>query len=441
MLIHPTFAGLVAAKEAVHFFGLPVKLVSYGSSVVPAILIVWLASYVEKLANKISPKSVKVFLVPLLTMLITAPFAFSLIGPLGSFVGDILYVVFDFLNNQARWVIPVLMGGLCPLFVMTGMHYSFLPVQLAQYATLGYGTLLGPGMLVSNLSQAGACFAVALRSKDKEMKPTAVSSGTTALFGITEPALYGVTMPLKKPLFCVMASGAIVGLFAGLTNMRTYASATAGLTALPVYICDDLSNVRNAAIATVASTVISFVLTYFFGGVGANTEKPEAIEDPNAKKETKQLNNYVEIDAPVSGEVVALSEVKDEVFSKEIMGKGVAVRPNEGKVVAPFDGVVSAIFPTNHAVGLTNAEGVEVLVHIGLDTVELNGKHYTGHVKNGDQVKKGDLLVEFDIDAITKEGYDVITPVIITNTNNFIDVIETENKEVNKLDCLLKVFR
>lgn len=441
MLIHPTFAGLVAAKEAVHFFGLPVKLVSYGSSVVPAILIVWLASYVEKLANKISPKSVKVFLVPLLTMLITAPFAFSLIGPLGSFVGDILYVVFDFLNNQARWVIPVLMGGLCPLFVMTGMHYSFLPVQLAQYATLGYGTLLGPGMLVSNLSQAGACFAVALRSKDKEMKSTAVSSGTTALFGITEPALYGVTMPLKKPLFCVIASGAIVGLFAGLTNMRTYASATAGLTALPVYICDDLSNVRNAAIAMVASIVISFVLTYFFGGVDANTEKPEAIEDPNAKKETKQLNNYVEIDAPVSGEVVALSEVKDEVFSKEIMGKGVAVRPNEGKVVAPFDGVVSAIFPTNHAVGLTNAEGVEVLVHIGLDTVELNGKHYTGHVKNGDQVKKGDLLVEFDIDAITKEGYDVITPVIITNTNNFIDVIETENKEVNKLDCLLKVFR
>ncbi len=440
MLIHPTYTGLVSAGEAITFFGLPVKLVSYGSSVVPAILIVWLASYVEKLANKISPKSVKVFLVPLLTLIVTAPLAFSIVGPLGSIVGDVLYVVFDFLNNQARWVIPVLMGGLCPLFVMTGMHYSFMPVQLAQYATLGYGTLLGPGMLVSNLSQAGASFAVALKTKDKDMKSTAISSGTTALFGITEPALYGVTLPLKKPLYCVMASGAIVGLFAGLTNMRTYSSATAGLTALPVYICDDLSNVRNAAIAMVASIVLSFILTYFFGGINADTTKPEPVKDPNAK-ENKKLNEYEEVYAPLEGEVVALSEVKDEVFSKEIMGKGIAIKPSKGEVVAPFDGTISAIFPTNHAIGLTNKNGVEVLVHIGLDTVELNGKHYKAFVKNNDEVKKGDKLVEFDIQEIEKAGYDVITPIIITNSSAYIYVIETDKKEVKQLDSLLKVFK
>ncbi len=440
MLIHPTYTGLVSAGEAITFFGLPVKLVSYGSSVVPAILIVWLASYVEKLANKISPKSVKVFLVPLLTLIVTAPLAFSIVGPLGSIVGDVLYVVFDFLNNQARWVIPVLMGGLCPLFVMTGMHYSFMPVQLAQYATLGYGTLLGPGMLVSNLSQAGASFAVALKTKDKDMKSTAISSGTTALFGITEPALYGVTLPLKKPLYCVMASGAIVGLFAGLTNMRTYSSATAGLTALPVYICDDLSNVRNAAIAMVASIVLSFILTYFFGGINADTTKPEPVKDPNAK-ENKKLNEYEEVYAPLEGEVVALSEVKDEVFSKEIMGKGIAIKPSKGEVVAPFDGTISAIFPTNHAIGLTNKNGVEVLVHIGLDTVELNGKNYKAFVKNNDEVKKGDKLVEFDIQEIEKAGYDVITPIIITNSSAYIDVIETDKKEVKQLDSLLKVFK
>ncbi len=440
MLIHPTYTGLVSAGEAITFFGLPVKLVSYGSSVVPAILIVWLASYVEKLANKISPKSVKVFLVPLLTLIVTAPLAFSIVGPLGSIVGDVLYVVFDFLNNQARWVIPVLMGGLCPLFVMTGMHYSFMPVQLAQYATLGYGTLLGPGMLVSNLSQAGASFAVALKTKDKDMKSTAISSGTTALFGITEPALYGVTLPLKKPLYCVMASGAIVGLFAGLTNMRTYSSATAGLTALPVYICDDLSNVRNAAIAMVASIVLSFILTYFFGGINADTTKPEPVKDPNAK-ENKKLNEYEEVCAPLEGEVVALSEVKDEVFSKEIMGKGIAIKPSKGEVVAPFDGTISAIFPTNHAIGLTNKNGVEVLVHIGLDTVELNGKHYKAFVKNNDEVKKGDKLVEFDIQEIEKAGYDVITPIIITNSSAYIDVIETDKKQVKQLDSLLKVFK
>ena len=441
MLIHPTFTGLVSAGDAITFFGLPVKLVSYGSSVVPAILIVWMASYIEKLANKISPKSVKVFLVPLLTLLVSAPLAFSIVGPLGSIVGDALYVVFDFLNNQARWVIPVLMGGLCPLFVMTGMHYSFMPVQLAQYATLGYGTLLGPGMLVSNLSQAGACFAVGLKSKDKELKSTAFSSATTALFGITEPALYGVTLPLKRPLYCVMASGAIVGLFAGLTNMRTYSSATAGLTALPVYICDDLSNVRNAAIAMVASIVLSFVLTFFFGGINSTTEKPEAVEDPNAKKEVKKLNEYEEISSPLTGKVFSLSEVKDEVFSKEIMGKGVAIQPSIGEVVAPFDGKVSAIFPTNHAVGLTNNSGVEVMIHVGLDTVELNGKSYKSFVKNGDTVKKGDKLIEFDMDEIKKVGYDVITPVIVTNSAQFVDVIETSEKEVKELDSLLKVFK
>ncbi len=443
MLIHPTFTGLVSAGEAITFFGLPVKLVSYGSSVVPAILIVWMASYIEKLANKISPKSVKVFLVPLLTLLVSAPLAFAIVGPLGSIVGDVLYVVFDFLNNQARWVIPVLMGGLCPLFVMTGMHYSFMPVQLAQYATLGYGTLLGPGMLVSNLSQAGACFAIGLKSKDKELKSTAFSSATTALFGITEPALYGVTLPLKRPLYCVMASGAIVGLFAGLTNMRTYSSATAGLTALPVYICDDFSNVRNAAIAMVASIVLSFVLTFFFGGINSTTEKPEAVEDPNAKKDknVKKLNEYEEISSPLTGEVVSLSEVKDEVFSKEIMGKGVAIQPSTGEVVAPFDGTISAIFPTNHAVGLVNNAGVEVMIHVGLDTVELNGKYYKGFVKNGDSVKKGDKLIEFDIDEIKEAGYDVITPVIITNSTQFVDVIETNQKEVKELDGLLKVFK
>lgn len=440
MLIHPNFSAITAANEAVTFFGLPVKAVGYGSSVVPAILIVWFASYVEKFANKISPKSVKVFLVPLITTIVGAVAGFVVLAPLGSYVGEILFYIFDFCNNQARWIIPVLMGALTPLFVMTGMHYSFVPVQLAQYATLGYGTLLGPGMLTSNLSQAGACFAVALKTKDKDKRQTAISAGTTALFGITEPALYGVTLPMKKPLWCVMVSGGLVGLFAGLTNMRTYASATAGLTALPVYICDDLSNVRNAAIAMAASIIISFVLTYLFGGVNGTVEGVKE-EKEEKTEEVKKLNDYVEIAAPVEGEVVSLKEVPDEVFSKEVMGKGVAVKPEKGEIAAPFDGTVSAIFPTGHAVGLTSEDGIEVLVHVGIDTVELEGKGYTAYVKNGDKVKKGDKLVEFDIEAITKAGYDVITPVIITNSANYLDVIETKEKKVNKLDSLLKVFR
>ena len=438
MIIHPTFSTLVASGNPITFFGLPVKAVGYGSSVVPAILIIWFASYVERFANKISPKSVKVFMVPLITTIVSAVVGFVALAPLGSYVGQLLYYIFEFLNNEVRWLIPVVMGGLCPLFVMTGMHYSFVPVQLAQYATLGYGTLLGPGMLTSNLSQAGACFAVALKTKDKDKKQTAISAGTTALFGITEPALYGVTLPMKKTLGCVMASGAIVGLFAGITNMRTYASATAGLTALPVYICDDLSNVRNAAIAMVASIVISFVLTYLFGGID-DTKKEEVKNE--TKKETTTLNKFEEIASPVEGKVVALSEVPDEVFSKEAMGKGIAIEPANGEVVAPFDGTIQAIFPTGHAVGIKNENGVEVLIHIGIDTVELEGKYFTANVKNGDTVKKGDVLVKFDIEKIKEAGYNTITPVIITNSSEYLDVIETHENKVNKLDTLLKVFK
>lgn len=440
MLIHPTFTSIVADGKAFEFMGLPVKLVSYGSSVVPAILIVWVQSYVEKLAKKISPNAVKVFLVPLLVFLVMTPIAFVVVGPLGSFVGDILCNIFDFLNNQARWVIPVLMGAFCPLFVMTGMHYSFMPVQLAQYATLGYGTLLGPGMLASNISQAGACFAVALRTKDKEMKSTALSSATTALFGITEPALYGVTMKLKKPLWTVMISGGIAGLWGGLTNMRTYASATAGVTALPVYICDDLSNVRNAFICIVIALVCSFVLTLLFG-VPKENEIKEVTSKEEEPKENVQLNKYMSVLAPLSGKVVPLDQVNDDVFSKKIMGPGVAILPSVGKVYAPFDGVVNTVFPTKHAYGLTSTEGVETIIHLGLDTVNLEGKYFDAKVTNGQTVKKGDVLAEFDLDALLKENYDVVTPVIITNSDQFVDVIETQKSEVQAQDELLKVFR
>lgn len=439
VLIHPTFSGLVSAGEAVTFAGLPIKLVSYGSAVVPPILIVLIQSYVERFARKISPNAVKVFLVPLIVFLIMAPLSLIVIGPLGSMVGDGLYVVFDFLNNEARWVIPVIMGAFCPLLVMTGMHYSLMPVQLAQYATLGYGTLLGPGMLASNLSQAGACFAVAIRTKDKEMRQTAISAGTTALFGITEPALYGVTMRLKKPLLAVMIGGGVAGLWGGLTNMRTYASATAGLTALPVYICDDFSNVVNAAICMVIALVVTFIVTLVMGFKDENTLSENKKE--NNAEVKKELNKTVSITAPLKGKVVTLDKVNDTVFSKSIMGKGVAILPSEGEVRAPFKGVVNAVFPTKHAIGLTSEDGMEVMIHVGLDTVELDGKYFEAFVKNNDSIEVNDLLLKFDMEAIKAADYDIITPIIITNSAEFIDIIETSEREVTFEKDLLKVFK
>lgn len=444
ILIHPTFSGLVAAAEPVTYFGIPVKLVSYGSSVVPPILIVWLQSYVEKFANKVSPNAVKVFLAPLIEFFILCPICLIVIGPLGSVVGDVLYVVFDFLNNQARWVIPVLMGAFCPLFVMTGMHYSFMPVQLAQYATLGYGTLLGPGMLASNISQAGACFAVALRTKNKELRSTAISAGTTALFGITEPALYGVTMRLKTPLWCVMVSGGIAGLWGGLVNMRTYASATAGITALPVYITDDMMNVVNAVICIIIALVCSFVLTLIFGmGRKNKADKnfEEAKQAEGANSQSNSVNTYSSIYSPLNGKLVKLENVNDDVFSKKVMGSGIAIFPESGKVCAPFDGKVNTVFPTKHAIGLTSDEGIELIIHVGLDTVELNGEGFVQHVQDNQEVKKGDLLLEVDLDFIQKKGYDITTPIIVTNSSSYIDVIETDKTQIKIGEECIKVFK
>ena len=234
-----------------------------------------------------------------------------------------------------------------------------------------------------------------------------------------------------------MISGGIAGLWGGLTNMRTYASATAGLTALPVYICDDFSNVINAVICIIIALVASFIITLMFGL--KETPKKENEAAPQAPAES--LNKKTTVSSPLNGKIVNLAQVQDDVFSKKIMGKGVAVMPLEGNVYAPFDGVVNTVFPTKHAVGLTSSDGVEVIIHVGLDTVELQGKYYEAFVSSGDQIKKGTKLLSFDIDAIKEAGYDVVTPVIVSNSMDFIDVIETQQDTIKAGEELLTVFK
>lgn len=445
MLIHPNFVAMVAVGNPIKFLDIPVKAVSYGAAVVPPILIVLVMSYVEKYAKKIAPDAVKVFLVPLIVFLVTAPLAWIIIGPLGAIVGDVLLVIFEFFNNQARWVLPVLMGAFTPFFVMTGMHYSFMPVQLAQYATLGYGTLLGPGMLASNISQAGASFAVGLKTKDKVMKSTAFSAATTALFGITEPALYGVTMKLKKPLWVVVLSGGIAGLFAGLTNMRTYASATAGILALPVYITDDLSNVMNAAICILIALIVSFVLTFFFVKIDSPVTEEERLikkEGLNDETITQGYDQAIKVLSPIKGQIIPLTEVPDSVFANEIMGRTIAIEPEDNTVFAPFDGEIVTVFPTEHALGIKDKNGVELLVHIGIDTVELDGKGFKLDVKVGDIVQQGQKIGTFDREVIRNAGYSPVTLVVVTNTDQFIDVIGlTNQKRVTNENVLLTIFK
>ena len=440
VLLHSSFTSLEAP---ILLFGfVPVTQVSYGGSVVPILLIVWAQSYIERFANKISPKSVKIFLAPLLTIIVTGCLGITILGPLGNLVGQGLAVGFNWLNDYAGWVIPFLMGTFCPFFVMTGMHYCFAPIQTIQYATLGYGTILGPGMLASNIAQGTASLVVGLKSKNKDLKQLGISAGFTGLMGITEPALYGVTLKYKRPLYAAMIGGGVAGLYAGITGIHTYSSTTAGLLALRVYIGGSgFGNVINAAITIVISMIVTAVATLLLGFEDPVEELAEETPAVEKKEEEQAPSMRIEIASPVKGTEIPLSEVKDEVFSKNIVGKGAAVIPSEGKVYSPVDGTVASVFDTKHAIGLVSEEGVEVLIHVGLDTVELGGQHFTAHVAQDDKVTKGQLLLEFDMDAIKAAGYDIVTPVVISNTDSYLDVLAADAGEINAGDMLITIVK
>ena len=443
ILLHPTFVTMVnTAKEtgeSLAIFGLPITLASYSSSVLPIILGVWFMSYVEPIADKISPKAIKFFTKPLITAVVSGIVILVVIGPIGYIVSDKVGLGIKTLESYASWLVPTLLGGLTPLLVMTGTHYGLIPIGINNRMTMGYDTIIYPGMLASNVSQGGAALAVAIKSKNKEIKQLASSAGITAVCGITEPALYGVNLRFKTPLYASMIGGAAGGLFLGLFRVSNYSGGSPGFLTLPSYIGgESMMNFVYACIGAVISVFVAFV-----AGLILYKDKVEAIEDENLEEvavDKAPLMNKITISSPLKGEVVPLTEVKDETFASEMMGKGIAINPTEGKVVSPINGTVQMIFKTKHAIGLKSEDGAEILIHIGMDTVQLDGKHFTAHVKDGDKVKVGDTLVEFDMDAIKKEGYELITPVIITNTIDYLEIVPKEIKSVNAGEDIITIL-
>lgn len=430
-LIHPSFISLTGAGEPVHFIGLPVTLISYGSSVIPSILAIWLMSVVEPFADRISPKPIKFLSKPLITVLIVAPVTFIVLGPLGYTIGTALAAGADFLNQNVGWLVPTLMGAFMPLLVMTGMHWSFVPPIMQSYATYGYEAIMGPGSFVSNICQGAASLAVAIKTKNRELKQVATSAGITALLGVTEPAMFGVTLKLKKPLYAVIIGGACGGLYAGLNGVVRYTSGTPGLASFAVFIGENPMNIVHAFISVGIGFVITFALTWI---MGFEDDVPAA-----PKKESAGLVQKIEVASPVDGQLTELSQVKDETFASGILGKGAAVIPANGRVVSPVNGRITSVFPTKHAVGIVDENGVELLIHIGIDTVKLEGKHFTAHAGDGDVVKKGDLLVEFDKKAIEAEGYDSVVTVLVTNTQEFLDVVPAGSGEVKAQQTIFTV--
>ena len=442
VLIHPNWNALVAANEAVDFFGLPVRLFSYGSSILPIILTVWFMSYVERFAEKVSPNMVKAILKPLITMAVTAIVSLIVLAPLGSYIGSILSNGIAFLDENIPVLVPTIVGAVQPFLVFFGMHLAiFPPLQTIQLAEMGYETVCGPGFLAAVLACAGATLGFAIRCKDKNVKELGFSTGFTALCGVTEPAVYGIIVKYKQIIPAVIVGGMAGGLFAGIFHLKRYAIATPGIPALPTFMGEDPNNIFVAVGTVCIAFAVSLIGALILGGE-KKTEKKNAAQDPEPETATAvALSEPDTLYAPLSGEVVALSEVPDETFASGILGQGFAIKPADPYVYAPFDGSVIQTMDSKHAVGLLSKDGMEVLIHVGIDTVDMNGEGFDLKCQEGDEVKRGQLLLTFDPEAIRNAGHPDITVVAITNSMDYASVNVVKTGTADAMDKVLTVSR
>lgn len=450
VFLHPAFVDLVAGDAAITFIGLPVTKASYSYSVIPIILMVWIMSYIEKIADAVTPKMLKIIMHPTLVILISAPIALIVVGPLGNIAGEGLAAVINFLSAKLGFVIVGLLAAFFPFIVMTGMHHALTPIGLSAIATGGSDALIFVSQVCSNVAQSGASLAVAVKTRNKAMKQLASAAGISAVMGITEPALYGVTLKLKRPVVAAALAAGIGGIVGGILQVSLYIAQNS-IMAVPAFIGEKgMSNLVYGIIMIAVSFIGAFVLTIVIGfqdeeeETQADTEKNTGTAMNMQKKERNDTAGITRknVSAPVKGKIVELEHVSDQTFSGKVLGDGIAILPEEGKVFAPADGEISCVMDTRHAVAMTSAQGLEILIHIGLETVELKGKYFTSHVQNGEKVKEGDLLLEFDLEGLKKAGYQTVTPVIVTNTSDFVSVLPMlkENEHVVNGDQLLKVL-
>lgn len=435
---HPNFTAMMDSGNPIDFFSIPVTPMTYCYSVIPVILMVWIMSYIEKFVDKITPRIVKLILHPTLVIIISAPIAIIAIGPLGGIIGDGLAVAIDFLSAKLGFVIVGILAATFPFIVMTGMHHALTPIGLNAIATGGSDALIFVSQVCSNVAQGGASLAVAVKSKNENMKQLASASGISALMGITEPALYGVTLKLKRPVVAAALAAGIGGIVGGILQVSLYIAQN-NLLAIPAFIgAKGMTNLLYGIIMIIVSFVGSFVLTFV---LGFKDEEDEVIDTNNKVNEVKPLVEKIQILAPIKGIINDITEVPDDTFAQKILGDGVAIIPEEGKVYAPADGTVENIMDSKHGIMFRTNQGVELLIHIGLETVNLKGKYFTAHVENGAKVKAGELLVEFDLNSIKNDGYNTITPVVVTNTDDYIRTVPMfkSSESVQTGDCILTI--
>jgi len=393
IIMYPAFVNLSGQGiSTVKFLFLNIPVMDYNSTVIPIILGVLLLSIVYKFIDRFIPSFLKMIVTPMASLLITAPVVLVFIAPLGSYVGKYVAAFFIALFGVAGPVAGLLMGGLMSVIVITGMHYAFFPSTFDGLGGVGYDILLLPMSIVSNMGQCGAVLGAAFKIKDKKMKSIAFSSALSALFGITEPAIYGVNLKYKKPFYAALAGGAVGGAIYGIFHVKAYAFSIPGITALPTYLKEGELN---------------------------NFKEVDKISQDHEGQMVK-----IPVAAPMTGKAVGLDQVPDKMFAEGILGKGIAIIPNEGIVKAPFQGQVKMIAPTKHAIGLISDRGVNVVIHIGIDTVNLQGKGFEVLVKEDQWVEKGEPLMKVDLDFIRENHLNPITPIIVTNSDEYVNVLD-----------------
>ncbi len=435
--LYTMFQGTIFSS-AIHmeFLGLPVILMNYASSVIPIIVALWFGSKVERGIARIMPTMLKNFLTPFFTILIVIPLTFLVIGPIATWAGQLVGAAAMGIYNISPVIAGIFIGAFWQVFVMFGLHWGLVPIMINNVMVNGVDPLVVTYFGCS-FAQIGVVLGIFLRTHDAKLKSISLPAFVAGIFGVTEPCIYGVTLPRKKYFVISCIGGAIGGGLMAFLSVKLFMFGGLGIFGYPTFIdpkTGELAGMYGGMIASAVSFVFGLAVT----AVIYRDEKTE-----NLAVSTEEDGKVVEreiLDSPLTGTMVALEDVPDEAFSSGVMGKGVAINPTEGRVVAPADCTIATMFPTGHAMGLITEKGAELLIHVGMDTVKLEGKYFTVKVKQGEHVKKGQVLVEFDIEKIKAAGYSVITPVIVTNHAQYMDIVTTNETKIKEDESLITVI-
>lgn len=435
--LYTLFAGtLFESPVYMDIFGIPVITMDYTSSVVPVILICFFASKCQKQLNKLIPETLKFFFVPMFTLFIALLCGFIVIGPIATFASNLIAEGIMNVRNFSPMLVGALVGGFWQVLVIFGLHWGFIPIYINNIATMGFDNVMMP-FFGATFAQTAVVIAMLIKTRDKKLRALCVPAAISGIFGVTEPAIYGITLPRKKPFIISCIASAIAGAYFGFANLKEFIMGGLGIFEFPAMIDPATNNMDSlyvGIIGAILAMLVGFILTMLFF---TDDKAADTIKAKDASVSEELLDKEI-IAMPLHGEILPLSNVKDAAFSQWILGKGLAIEPDQGEVVSPVNGVITTLFPTYHAIGITADSGVEILIHVGMDTVQLEGTHFHPVIQQGERVTVGQKLLEFDMEEIRKAGYSLITPVVITNSSQYLDILETGLKSSEELLTVIR---